>query len=292
MPATLTPLRYPGGKTKYARLFADTVSKNNLDGCTFVEAFAGGAGAAIWLLLNKKVKAVILNDLDATIYSFWRCVKECPQKLIELIQGTPVCMAEWRRQKAIYDRKGTKDWLALGFSTFYLNRCNHSGILEARPIGGMQQKGKYNIRSRYNKTTSIAKIKAIAEHSSSIDVFNLDAVSFLNLLKRRYRERKCLIYFDPPYYQKGPELYLNHFAHEDHVDLRDHIVKCPFPWVLSYDNHEEVVRLYQGHDCGLYRNQVRHTVAGNAYADELIVSKLILPFGLERFCGNVARSTP
>lgn len=277
MPATLTPLRYPGGKTKYANLFVDIISMNNLDKCTFVEVFAGGAGAAISLLLRGHVKSLILNDLDVAIYSFWKSVKECPVELIKLIRTTRISMAQWRRQKAIYDSKDTSDMLALGFSTFYLNRCNHSGILEARPIGGMKQNGAYKINSRYNKITSIAKIEAIARHADSIDVFNLDGMIFLKLLTRQHRNRKCLIYFDPPYYQKGPALYLNHFSHQDHEALRDDILKCPFPWVLSYDNHENIVDMYRDQDCRLYRNSIRHTITGNTHAEELIISKLKLP---------------
>lgn len=292
MPATLTPLRYPGGKTKYANLFVDIISMNNLDNCTFVEVFAGGAGAAISSLLKGHVKSLFLNDLDVAIYSFWKSVKECHVELIKLIRNTRVSMAEWRRQKAIYDSKATSDMLALGFSTFYLNRCNHSGILGARPIGGMKQDGTYRINSRYNKATSIAKIEAIANHADSLEVFNLDGVNFLKLLKRQHRNRKCLIYFDPPYYQKGPALYLNHFIREDHKALRNGILECPFPWVLSYDNHEEIVNLYRDQDCSLYRNHLRHTITGNSNAEELIISKLNLPDYLEQLQDNGDRRRP
>jgi DNA adenine methylase len=286
MPTTLTPLRYPGGKTKYASLFVEIISLNNLVDCTFVEVFAGGAGAAISLLLKGHVKSLFLNDLDVAIYSFWKSVKECPAELIKLIQSTRVSMLEWKRQKTISDSKDTSDILALGFATFYLNRCNHSGILDARPIGGMKQNGTYTIKSRYNKSTSIAKIEAIARHTNSIEVFNLDGMNFLKLLIRQHRDKKCLIYFDPPYYQKGPDLYLNHFSHGDHEALRDHILECPFPWLLSYDNHENVVNLYKDSDCRLHRNHIRHTIAGNTIAKELIISKLNIPEYIEQLRGN------
>ncbi len=281
MPTTLTPLRYPGGKTKYANLLVEIISLNDLDNCTFVEVFAGGAGAAISLLLKGHVKSLFLNDLDAAIFSFWKSVKEHPKELVELIRTTPISTTEWCRQKSIHDSKDTSDMLALGFSTFYLNRCNHSGILKARPIGGMKQNGAYKINSRYNKDTSIAKIEAIAKYVDSFAVFNLDGVSFLNLLEHQHHDRSLLIYFDPPYYQKGPALYLNHFSHEDHESLRDAILQCPFPWVLSYDNHENIVQMYRGRNCKLFRNHLRHTISGNARAEELIISKLDLPDYLE-----------
>lgn len=277
MPATLTPLRYPGGKSKYADLFVDIISSNHLENCTFVEVFAGGAGAAISLLLKGYVKSLVLNDLDVAIYSFWKSVKEYPEELIKLIRSTRISMAEWKRQKAIYDSKDDSDMLILGFATFFMNRCNHSGILGARPIGGMKQKGINKINSRYNKSTSIAKIETIARHADCLEVFNLDGLHFLDLLKKKYGQRKCLIYFDPPYYQKGPALYLNHFSNEDHRSLRDDILKCPFPWVLSYDNHNDIIDMYRNYDCNLHLNHLRHTINGNTKAEELIISILSLP---------------
>ena len=282
MPTTLTPLRYPGGKSKYKNLFVEIISKNDLEGATFVEVFAGGAGAAISLLLKGHVKGLILNDMDIAIYSFWKSVKESPDELIRLIEKTRISMTEWKRQKKIYQNKDSSDTLALGFSTLYLNRCNHSGILGARPIGGMKQDGNYSIKARFNKTTAIKKIEAIAEHADSIDLFNLDGRCFLKLLSQNNRRHKCLVYLDPPYFQKGPELYLNHFTQQDHCELSNEILKCPFPWVLSYDNHDDIINLYNDRGCRLYRNSLRHTISGNLAAEELLVSKLYLPDYLEQ----------
>lgn len=285
MPATFTPLRYPGGKTKYTDLFIEIIAANGLANCTFVEVFAGGSGAAIKLLLKGHVKSIFLNDLDVAIYSFWHMVKERSDDLIDLILNTPVSLSEWYRQKAIYEAKDTTNPLALAFATFYLNRCNHSGIIGARPIGGMAQDRAYRINARYNKTTLVAKIKAIAKHADAIEVFNMDGVAFLTHLKQKHRNGKCLIYFDPPYFQKGPALYLNYFSYEDHQKLRDCIVGCPFAWVLSYDNHDEIRSLYRGCNCDLYRNRLRHTITGNASAEELIISRLSMPEYLERLNG-------
>jgi hypothetical protein len=58
MPVTPSPLRYPGGKTIYAEMLMSVIDSNDLSNCTFVEAFAGGAGAAITLLLSRKVKSI------------------------------------------------------------------------------------------------------------------------------------------------------------------------------------------------------------------------------------------
>ena len=69
-----TPLRYPGGKSALADFVWHTME---LSGCTeipYCEPFAGGAGVAMSLLLQGKVKSVILNDLDTGIYSIWYAI--------------------------------------------------------------------------------------------------------------------------------------------------------------------------------------------------------------------------
>lgn len=280
MPTTFTPLRYPGGKSKYAPFFRAVLEDNNLKGHSFAESFAGGAGASISLLVRGNVEALVLNDLDPSIYAFWKSVTEQPSDLIKLIRRTPVSVDEWHRQREVYSEKGDGDTLTLGFATFFLNRCNHSGILGARPIGGLQQRGTYRIDSRYTKETSIAKIQAISKLADRIEVHNMDGIEFIGMLADRFAEGRCLLYLDPPYYQKGPELYLNHFTHGDHLALRDTVKECALPWVLSYDNHPEIVSMYRELDCHLYVNTLRHTISGNTPAEELIITKLNLPKNL------------
>lgn len=69
MPTTLSPLRYPGGKTKLYDIVRDIIDKNNLHN-TYIEPFAGGAGLALKLLLNNDVKRIIINDSDLAKYAF------------------------------------------------------------------------------------------------------------------------------------------------------------------------------------------------------------------------------
>ena len=52
-----TPLRYPGGKRKLADFMARLISSNGLNGCDYVEPYAGGAGLAIELPKFRKVCA-------------------------------------------------------------------------------------------------------------------------------------------------------------------------------------------------------------------------------------------
>src|SRR6266446_4058558 len=127
-----SPLRYPGGKTFLLPFFERIIQRNHLHGITYIEPFAGGAGAAIALLFLEKVDHIVINDLDKAIYSFWQSAVFNSAKFIERINSAPVTVKEWRRQKAIYlnPRSSLFD---LGFATFFLNRTNVSGILDGGP---------------------------------------------------------------------------------------------------------------------------------------------------------------
>jgi len=274
MPITPSPLRYPGGKAIYAEILMSVIDNNDLSNCTFVEAFAGGAGAAITLLLSGKVKSIFLNDLDPAIYSFWRSILENTEEFLHLMHRTPITVKEWCKQREIYRAK-PDDILQLGFATFFLNRCNRAGILLANPIGGLEQKGKYRIDARFKKEKLELKIRKIANRKDVINTYNLDAIEFVKKVKRKHRNRKFLIYFDPPYYQKGELLYFNHYRHDDHEELSHHIRNCSFPWLLSYDNQPEITDLYNGFQ--IYIRDLRYSVSKFALAQELIISNLKMP---------------
>ena len=58
---------------------------------------------------------------------------------------------------------------------------------------------------------------------------------------------KSLIYLDPPYYVKGKGLYRNYYEHDDHVAIAKLLQESSFkwPWVVSYDNAEEICAMYK-----------------------------------------------
>ena len=62
-----SPLRYPGGKSKIAPFISLIIEKINIGQCIYVEPFAGGAGVALSLLLNRKVSDIVINDKDDVI---------------------------------------------------------------------------------------------------------------------------------------------------------------------------------------------------------------------------------
>lgn len=240
-----TPLRYPGGKRALYKLLAELLSHNGILDGYYVEPFAGGSGLALELLFREYVDRIYLNDADLHIYAFWRSILDESQTLIEKIRTVEVTINEWKKQKSIYDDADKHPLIDVAFSTFFLNRCNRSGILGGRPIGGLNQTGPWKIDARFNRGNLIARIEMIALYKDRIQVSGVDAQDFLRDSLKDLDEAKTLVYLDPPYYVMGGELYLNNYAHEDHVSLAQYITHLPFKWVLSYDDVPEIRELYK-----------------------------------------------
>ena len=242
----VSPLRYPGGKLKVVDYIKRLMEENDLCGGTYIEPYAGGANVALSLLLSKYAKRIKINDIDRSIYAFWYSVLKETESLCRMIQDTEVTMETWERQHEVQKHKMETDLLELGFSTFFLNRTNRSGILNGGVIGGKAQTGKYKIDARYNKKDLIERIEIIAAHGNKIELTSMDAVALI----KRYKKTpaaKTLCYLDPPYYVKGKDLYLNYYNDNDHREIAEAIMKYKGDWIISYDAVDFIKDLYDGY---------------------------------------------
>ncbi len=266
-----SPLRYPGGKSKimpFIKLIIDTIGKKNV---TYIEPFAGGCGIALSLLLQGYVENIVINDYDKAVYSFWRAILNETDKFIKLIEDTPITIEEWKNQKEIYTNKNNKYSLELGFALFYLNRTNRSGIIKAGPIGGYMQNGNYLIDARYNKKVLIKKISVIAKNKAHIKIYNKESRKFIKEIIPKY-ENNAFVYFDPPYFKKGKELYKNFFTYEDHVELKEYITKdVNCSWIVTYDNVSEIKDLYKSYYMKEF--DLNYSLANNGKGTEVIIFK-------------------
>lgn len=243
----VSPLRYPGGKTRLADFLAELIKKQTeSNDLIFVEPYAGGAGASLQLLFSGKVAKIIINDFDKAIYSFWNVAVSDTDKLIEKIKKTPVTINEWKKQKKIYKNEASSEF-DLAFATFFLNRSNRSGIIEAGPIGGFSQDGEWKIDARFNKKTLIKRLEIIKQYRSQIEVLNMDGIKLLEKIQKRKDFQKIFVFLDPPYVEKGELLYLNHYEKSNHEKLAEFLNSAPKNWVMTYDSTKYIKDLYSNH---------------------------------------------
>ncbi len=280
-----SPLRYPGGKNKLAKFVSLVCKKNDING-HYVEPYAGGASVAIYLLVNGYVKEITINDFDRSIYAFWYSVLNDTNKFCKMIDKAELTVENWKKQKKVQCNKEKADLLKLGFSTFFLNRTNRSGIINGGVIGGLKQEGNYKIDCRFNKSELIDRIKFIAIHKKNIHLYNLDALHLIKKIENDTKSKNVIFYFDPPYFMKGQSLYMNSYEPNDHKEVSEKIKKIKNArWIVSYDNVPEIQSLYKDINVQKKNYSFIHT------AYEPREGKEVLFFSKNLFIPNITQPT-
>lgn len=241
-----SPLRYPGGKRRLANFIKTIYHVNNLLDGDYIEPYAGGASVALSLLFDEYARFIHINDLDYLVYAFWYSVLNLTDDLCRKIIDTPINMETWQKQKKIFTAVDSPI-LDLGFSTFFLNRTNRSGILTGGVIGGKLQNTDMKLDVRFNKNDLIQRIEKIARFRNRIKLYNLDSSKFLVDVIPTLSD-KAFIYLDPPYYLKGTQmLYSNYYEPNDHYNVSNIVRGLPRKWIISYDNVPQVKNIYSGY---------------------------------------------
>lgn len=265
-----SPLRYPGGKTRLAQFLARAVDRNfgQTDKVVLVEPYAGGAGASLALLTAGKVDKIIINDLDKAIYAFWKVAISDTEYLIRKIGRTRINMKEWHKQRAIYLNPMSSE-KQLAFATLFLNRTNRSGLIDGRPIGGLAQSGEWKIGARFTKATIVNRLRNIKKLRRKIVVSNHDGIALLARLEKHKTKSSYLIFLDPPYYEQGSSLYLNHYDSSDHKALAEHLKTSSLQWVMTYDEVPYIRNLYSA----MYKRRftINHSAQLHKVGQEIVI---------------------
>jgi DNA adenine methylase len=249
------------------------VDLNDLRGCHYYEAYAGGAGAALRLLNDNVVSEIHINDADPRIFAFWNAVLNESDNFMSEIRSVPLTMDKWRQQYAICSNPAGHQTFEVGFAAFYMNRCNRSGVLSgAGPIGGHEQKGKWRMDVRFNRAPLAERISNISRLKDQIHLTSLDALEFLKTRLPAPRGRKrVFVYLDPPYVNNGQRLYLNAYDARDHTNLAKYIrAQSTLPWIMSYDDTALVRQLYSEQQ--LAHLSIPYSLQEKRTANELIIA--------------------
>lgn len=231
----ISPLRYPGGKSKMTERLLSLSQPWQMD--TFVEVFAGGASVGLNLLDAGCIKKLVMNDADPNVYAFWKTVMNEPGYLTKKV-GKVVPTRElffYAKEKLSRDiSERERAWYF-----FLVNRTAFSGIQMANPMG--------DITCRWNPQELSRRITKIAARKEQISLYNMDACDFLE--QYAYWRDRTTLFLDPPYYEKGPLLYPKAFTEEDHERLAEmtNSLYTGFggpDMILTYDQCQKIEDLY------------------------------------------------
>lgn len=206
-PTRVSPLRYPGGKSKMVgQIYAKTRKEKMVH---FAEPFSGGASVGLSLLLSGNIQELYLNEFDYGIYSLFWTIKNNPLYLLDRISSfIPTKEAYYSAQKVVFSDYKELSKEEAGWTAFIVNRLSFSGICRANCMS--------DPAARWNASTLIRRIKNIAAVSDHIHVSNMDACSFI---EEFYWKPNSTIFIDPPYYKKSKALYYKYYSETDHQKL-------------------------------------------------------------------------
>lgn len=265
----VSPLRYPGGKSRLSGFLRDVRCLNRLGAHQVVEPFAGGAGASLALLYLEEAPRIHINDADPAIYAFWWAATRCPRAFQRRLIDTPVTVSEWEKQRNIYNSEARTSLLDLGFAAFYLNRSNRSGIIRGGGvIGGLQQSGLWKMDARFNKVTLRKRLGRIDEFRARISVSCRDGTELLESMD----SDSAFFFIDPPYVQRGQTLYQNTLDLDYHARLARLLQSMPdCAWVLTYDDCSHVRGWYEGW-ANVRSFSLEYTASSRRLGKELLIT--------------------
>jgi DNA adenine methylase len=244
-------MRYPGGKSfianKIMPYFKECINNNT----TFVDVFAGGLTMTVaFAKAYPEVKKYWINDKDPAIACIWDCYINWKPNLKTCIRTLePTVSMFYKNKKVLADLNefpnNTGDIIKTAVKKIMIHQCSYSGLgLKGGAQGGIHQSGHDRITTNWNPEFQNKKINEFEELFKNC-FFKNDTCTNLDyseVIKKA--DEDCLLYLDPPYYEKGKQLYFYYFDDVHHIKLANDLKNTNKNWVLSYDDCDFIRNLY------------------------------------------------
>lgn len=270
-----TLLRYPGGKQKLLKPILSIIDTKLLKSTRYVDPFLGGGSMAIEVVKKyPNIKEVVLADIDLNLCDLWNSIFNNKENLKTLIMSfNPTVDSFFSFKEDLKDKN--LDPLVRGFKKLAVHQMSYSGLGEKAggPIGGKAQNSKYAVNCRwnpYNLSNKIDEIHMIFKKVNFITEPHILQETFQKILLN-WCEVGTFVYLDPPYYEKGAELYLNSFTSKDHDTLKQLVDNLKSDFALSYDNYEEILKLY--HTYKINELMVNYTINKSRSKTEILITR-------------------
>jgi DNA adenine methylase len=238
---------YAGGKSKQADSILDWIGHPARRDLVYVEPFVGGGAVLLNAIKRGLVNWVWLNDKNRSTAAMWNAILFYPDELQELVRKherlTPsevkrsieICLVEQN------DLEPIEYPVDSAFHAIVVHRCTWGAVGDAKTGKVFSQK---NLDAKWNVTTVNTAIERAHYLLSQCALWegHCTCEDASDLIKRVPVE--SVLYLDPPYYKRGEDNYPFRLTLPEHKKLAATLLHCDVPWLLSYDDCEEVRRLY------------------------------------------------
>lgn len=228
-----SPLRYPGGKSRAAKLITSLIPEFD----EFREPFVGGGSI---FLTTKQIypnKNYWINDIYFELYNFWNFAQKDILPLAEKVESW---LGKFDDGKVLYAflNENFNDFSDLDKAAafFVYNRITFSGTT----LSGGYSDAAYKGRFTHSSIDRLRKIERVLENTK---ITNFD---YSVLLEEQ--GDNVFIFLDPPYYsaEKSALYGKNGSLHKgfNHADFANSLRTCPHKWLITYDDSEYIRGLF------------------------------------------------
>ena len=249
-----SPLRYPGGKTWLVPQIRNWLADLDTRPEVFVEPFAGGAIASLTAVMEGLADRAVLCEIDSDIALLWRCILNHSERLAQLVEVFEA--TNENVQTILGETDG--DEVNTAFKTLLRNRISRGGILAKGASIMKQGENGSGVASRWYPRTLAARIRAIGSYADRIDFIHGDGMSLIDL----GRDSPTTAFFiDPPYTAAGKRAGRRLYNHNeiDHEDLFERMATVKGPFMMTYDESDEIIRMARGHRFCLSKVPMKNT---------------------------------
>jgi len=269
--------RYPGGKRKLRHIIAERLETEIVKmphRFEYREPFFGGGGIGLMMAKQIHLDRLWINDRDVGIACLWTAIIRCPELLkkhiLEFIPSVDAFDRFSLLLKSEHPDMDNEEALAFfGFMKLAVHQLSYSGLglKSGGPLGGRQQSSPYKIDCRWSPLYICKKIDMIHNvlMASNIHGDKCWSSDFQDVIDNQ-DNGMALMYVDPPYYDKGNNLYHVGFSEQDHMRLAECLRETRHRWVLSYDACPRILALY--HWAKIERLSVNYSITAVGKTDE------------------------
>ncbi|MFA5490086.1 MAG: DNA adenine methylase [Candidimonas sp.] len=274
-------IRYPGGKKKFLKIIKSKISELGKNCTNYREPFFGGGSVGLDILDNSdddfdllpKFKSFWINDKDVAMYALWLSVRDHHDSLKELVNSfIPSIEAydEFKQYLLSLNDNTEINITETAFKKIAIHQISYSGLgtKSGGPLGGRKQdeNTKYPINCRWSPSYICKKIDHYHKKFNDIEV-KITNTDFDEIITTN--SSNTFIYLDPPYYDKGGELYQHAFTVEDHERLSELLKATNHKWLLSYDDMPEIRQLYSWAE--ITEISANYSINGSQRKQELLI---------------------
>lgn len=241
----LTPLRYPGGKSRAIKHIDSYLPRDFKE---YREPFIGGGSIFLYLKQFNPGASYWINDKYYNLYCFWKTLRDDGKKMVQFLTDLrnkhpdpSTCAGLFKEAK---EKIATGDEFTKGCYFFLLNKCSYSGLTETGTFSPQASVSNFS-------QSCIDYLYEVIPMLQGVKITNDD---YSTLMTNTGKE--VYIFLDPPYdilkKNKTNALYGKNGEHHksfDHDEFYRVVDACTHRWSITYNHSQTLLERWKKYTC-------------------------------------------